>query len=227
MAKKYDVVGNPGHGGKDAGAVVRNDKEKDKVLVIAKAFETELERHDVSVLLTRTKDEYESSTEIIKECNNSGAKVAVSFHLNVDADPKTLDDGAGNGFEVFYWETSTEGKELAKCMEKQAKALGQNSRGLKTADLFFTRETTMPAVLVEMWFMDNKKDRAIGDTDAELKAWGVAMAKGVLDYLGKEWKPKSKTVYRVQVGAYAKKENAEKMQKKLKAKGFDATIVKG
>lgn len=233
MAIKYDVVLNPGHGGSDPGAVVRSTKEKDITLVVGKSCRDELKRHGLKVLMTREKDESEGAAEIIRECNNSGAKVAVSFHLNVDAKASTIDDGAGDGFEVYYWETSSEGKKLAACMEKRAKALGQNSRGCKTANLFFTRETTMPAVLCELWFMDNKKDRAVGDTLAKQKAWGVEMAKGILDYLGIKWKePKkepvkvtSKAVYKVQVGAFSKKANAEKLKAELQKKGYSAKIV--
>lgn len=226
MAKViYDTATNAGHGGKDPGAVVGSVKEKNKTLKVAKAVDRELERHGLKNFMTRDTDETETASEIIREVNTSGAKVAVSLHLNVDADPKTMNNGKGDGGEVYYWKTSKEGKKLAQCIEKRYKELGQNSRGCKTAELFFTRETDMPAVLVEMWFMDNAKDRKIGDTDAELDAWGVAIAKGILDYLGIKWKEPKKTRYRVQVGIYANKDNAEKMQKKLKNKGFDATII--
>jgi hypothetical protein len=77
---------------------------------------------------------------------------------------------------------------------------------------------------------DNDKDNDIGDTVAEQKAFGVAYAKAILEYLGVAYKPEVQAVapkgklYRVQVGAYSVKANAEAMQKKLKAAGFDAII---
>ena len=120
--------------------------------------------------------------------------------------------------------------------------IGQNSRGAKIKknaagkDYFgFIRETKAPAVIVECAFVDNKKDMQIIDTADEQKKMGVAIAKGILKTLGIAYKePKKETatdtnvggkLYRVQVGAYSKKENAEAMQKKLKAAGFDAVIV--
>ena len=55
---------------------------------------------------------------------------------------------------------------------------------------------------------------------------GEAIAKGILKTLGVEIQSEKSTLYRVQVGAYLVKANAEAMQKKIKAVGFDAFIVK-
>ena len=108
--------------------------------------------------------------------------------------------------------------------------LGQNSRGVKSGNhLYFIRKTAMTAVLVESFFVDNTKDRCIGDTLAEQTAFGVAYAKAILDYFGiayKENKTTSKkTIHRVQVGAYSDKSNAEAMKTKLKTAGFEEIIV--
>ena len=54
-------------------------------------------------------------------------------------------------------------------------------------------------------------------------AFGIAYAKAIIEYFGITYKPKS--TYRVQVGAYSDKTNAELMKKKLKSAGFDAVIV--
>ena len=104
--------------------------------------------------------------------------------------------------------------------------IGQNSRGAKTRknssgkDYYgFIRETKAQAVIVECAFVDNKKDIQILDTKAEQAAMGVAIAKGILKTLG------ISKLYRVQVGAYSVKANAEAMQKKLKAAGYDAIVV--
>jgi hypothetical protein len=69
--------------------------------------------------------------------------------------------------------------------------IGQNSRGAKIKknqygnDYFgFVRQTSMPAVLCECAFLDNKKDVQIVDTEAERKIMGEAIARGVLKTLG-------------------------------------------
>ena len=113
------------------------------------------------------------------------------------------------------------------------KAIGQNSRGCKTKansngkDYYgFIRETSCPAVICEGVFVDNKADASQADTAAEQKAFGVAYAKAILKTLGIRYKTSTKTtIYKVQVGTYNDKKNAEAQVKKLKAAGFDACIV--
>lgn len=204
-----------GHGGTDPGAVGNGLYEKTINLNTLLTCKSELERHGVKVVCSRTKDEKDPVTEEVKEANASGADIAVSFHINA---------GGGDGFEVYYYKSCSEGKKLAGLCEKYVKTLGQNSRGVKVGDhLHFIKKTTMPAVLVESFFIDNSKDKSIGDTLAEQTAFGEVYAKAILEYLGIAYK--AKKIYRVQVGAYADKANAEAMKTKLKKAGFEANIV--
>lgn len=213
MAK---VFLSAGHGGTDPGAVANGLYEKAINLNTLLACKSELERHGVTVVCSRVKDENDPVADEVTEANASGADVAVSFHINA---------GGGDGFEAFYYETSTKGKKLAGLCEKHVKTLGQNSRGLKSGNhLHFIKKTKMTSVLLESFFLDNTKDKCIGDTLAEQSAFGIAYAKAILEYLGIAYKTSSK-IYRVQVGAYSSKTNAETMKKKLKAAGFDGIIV--
>jgi N-acetylmuramoyl-L-alanine amidase len=227
MAK---VFLSAGHGGSDPGAVGNGLKEKDINLQTLRACKAELEAHGVEVVASRTTDENDPVGQEVKEANASKADVAVSFHVNA---------GGGDGFEAFYHTSSAKGKKLAQLGEKYVKAMGQNSRGIKSGNhLYFVKNTTMTAVLFESFFLDSS-DKTIGDTKAEQKAFGVAYAKAILEYFGiaytetkekptetKENTPTTNnTIYRVQVGAYGVKANAEAMQKKLKAAGFDAYIT--
>lgn len=226
MAK---VFLSAGHGGSDPGAVGNGLKEKDINLQTLLACKEVLEAHGVQVVTSRTKDENDPVGQEVKEADASKADVAVSFHVNA---------GGGDGFEAFYHTSSAKGKKLAQLGEKYVKAMGQNSRGIKSGNhLYFVKNTDMTAVLFESFFIDSK-DKAIGDTLAEQKAFGVAYAKAILEFLGipyvgtkkkptetKEKAPTSNTIYRVQVGAYSVKSNAEAMQRKLKAAGFDAYIT--
>lgn len=218
---KHKVFLSAGHGGSDPGAVANGLKEKDINLTTMLACNEELVRHGVSTVLSRTKDVNDPVQDEVREANASGATLAVSFHANA---------GGGDGFEAFHYAGNQNGKKLAQLMEKEVKAIGQNSRGIKTNNLMFTRETTMTAVLVESAFIDNKKDVKIIDTTAEQKAFGVAYAKAILSYLGIKYEEPKKVVsnklYRVQVGAYSDKKNADDMVKKLKAAGFANAFVK-
>lgn len=217
MAK---VFLSAGHGGSDPGAVSNGLYEKTINLNTLLACKNELERHGVKVVCSRVKDENDPVSEEVKEANASGADIAVSFHTNA---------GGGDGFEAFYYGSSIKGKQLALLCEKYAKALGQNSRGLKAGNhLYFIKKTVMTSVLVESFFVDNAKDKCVGDAIAEQTAFGVAYAKAILDYLGidyKENKQSPNKLYRVQVGAYVDKTKAETMKKKIVEAGFEAIIV--
>lgn len=215
-----------GHGGSDPGAVSNGTKEKDLNLSIALACRDVLLRHGVEVKMSRTKDEDDPLKEEIKECNEYAPTLAISIHNNA---------GGGDGAEVFHHYGGGPSKTLAENILGEIVKVGQNSRGAKIRknqygkDYYgFIRETSAPAVIVECAFVDNAKDLAIIDTAAEQKLMGEAIAKGILKTLNIEFVADTNVggkLYRVQVGAYAIKANAEEMQKKLKAKGFDSFIT--
>lgn len=210
-----------GHGGSDPGAVANGLYEETINLNALLACRDELLRHNVSVVCSRTSDVNDPVSQEVKEANASGADIAISFHANA---------GGGDGFEAYYYSASPKGKKLAGLCEKYVKVLGQNSRGLKSGDkLYFIKNTKMTAVLIESFFVDNSIDKTIGDTAAEQKAFGVAYAKAILEYLGITYEDiNSQTkLYRVQVGAYRNKSNAETMAIELKKSGYEANIVKG
>ncbi len=192
-------------------------KEKDSNLVVMLKCKEELERHGVDVVVNRTTDVEISLADKVAKANESDAEIAASFHSNA---------GGGDGFEVYYYSSSVNGKRLAELCEKYVRQLGQNSRGLKSGDhLYFVKNTAMPAVVAESYFLDNQTDVQIGNTKAEQEAFGVAYAKAILEYLGIAWKQSGKsTLYKVQVGAFSMRSNAEALQRELEAKGYCAFI---
>ena len=211
-------------GGSDPGAVANNIKEKDLNLSIALACRDELEKHGISVKMSRTKDENDTLSDEIKECNAFFPDLAVDIHNNA---------GGGDGAEVFYHYGGGKSKTLAENVLSEIVKVGQNSRGAKIRknangkDYYgFIRQTSCPAIIIECAFVDNASDLQILATESKRKAMGVAIAKGILKTLGIEYEGERGTLYRVQVGAYLVKANAEAMQKKIKAVGFDAFIVK-
>lgn len=222
MSKK--VFLGVGHGGKDSGAIGNGFREADLNISIALACQAELLRHGVIVGMSRTKDENDDLSEEIKECNAFAPDLAVDIHNNA---------GGGDGAEAYYHYGGGLSKTLAENILKEIVAIGQNSRGAKIKknsagnDYFgFIRQTNAPAVIVETAFVDNATDIKIIDTEAERKAMGVAIAKGILKTLGIEYKSETNTLYRVQVGAFGKKANAEALLQKIKSAGFDAFITK-
>lgn len=221
MAK---VFISAGHGGSDPGAVANNTKEKDLNLSIALACKDELVRHGIEVKMSRAKDENDPLSEEIKECNVYGPDLAVSIHNNA---------GKGDGAEVFHSHLGGKGKALAENILAEIVGIGQNSRGAKVRknangkDYYgFIRETSCPAVIVECAFVDNATDLKILATEGDRKAMGIAVAKGILKSLGAEYEAEKGILYRVVVGSYSVRANAEAMQKRLKEAGFSSFIAK-
>ncbi len=235
MSKVFIGVG---HGGTDSGAAANGFKEKDLNLVIALSCADVLLSHGVEFKMSRTKDENDTLNDEVKECNAYNPDLAIDIHNNA---------GGGDGAEAFYHYKGGTSKTLAENVLNEIVKLGQNSRGAKIKkNIFgkdyygFIRETKAPAVIVECAFVDNKTDIKIIDTAEEQKKMGVAIAKGILKTLGVTYKdPKAETepkaeqqadqkiIYRVQVGAYTVKANAEKTLNELKKAGFNGIIVKG
>jgi N-acetylmuramoyl-L-alanine amidase len=94
------------------------------------------------------------------------------------------------------------------------------------SNLHEVRETKMPAVLLELGFMDSATDVPVILTDK----YADQCAAAIVDVLVKRGKLTKKVVasnklYRVQTGAFKSKPNAEKHAVKLKAAGFDSIIV--
>lgn len=213
-----------GHGGTDPGAVSNNTKEKDLNLSIALACRDMLVRHGVSVKMSRTKDENDTLSEEIRECNAYSPDLAVDIHNNA---------GGGDGGEAYYHYGGGASKTLAENVLSEIVKIGQNSRGAKIRknangkDYYgFIRETSCPAIIIECAFVDNATDLKILASEGKREKMGQAIAKGILKTLGIEIQSETGTIYRVQVGAYKVKANAEDMQRKLKAAGFSSYITK-
>ena len=217
-----------GHGGTDPGAVVGALKEKDLNVQIALSLGRELKRHGVEVVYSRTLDVTEQLSDKIKRCNEAAPDLALDIHNNA---------GGGDGAEIYHHYGGGVGKKLAENILSEMVKAGQNSRGAKVKknsngrDYFaFIRDTACPAVIVECAFLDNEKDVLTVSTEGARKNVATAICKGILTTLGiayVEPKPEAKVIYRVQVGAYSQRENAVKMQEKLKKAGFDAIIKEG
>lgn len=209
MAKIFIGVG---HGGKDVGAVGNGLKEKDVNLSIALHLRSELQRHGVTVGISRTKDEDDTTSDEVRKANAFDPDYAVDIHTNA---------GGGTGFEVLHTLTGGRGKTLAANIEATMVAAGYKSRGLKTMvnsagkDYFgFIRSIAAPSIILECAFIDSS-DYQLIDSEADRQKIARAYARGILNTLG--------IAYQEEVSSVTKDE-AKKIIKE-KAGVSDATIV--
>src|SRR5690606_34781216 len=106
---------------------------------------------------------------------------------------------------------------------------GLRNRGLKKADFHMVRESKMPAILIEGGFMDSTVDIKKMRDDKVLDAVGKAIAEALAVYFGlkKKKKPAAPSkLYRVQIGAYSVKANADAQATKAKRAGYSPYIAR-
>lgn len=106
MAKVFIGVG---HGGADPGAISGSYREADINLIMALALKAELERHGVTVGISRTKDENDPLQEEIDEANAFKPDLAVECHNNA---------GGGDGFEVYRQTSTAYGQQSLRLAQK-------------------------------------------------------------------------------------------------------------
>lgn len=167
--------------------------------------------------------------KIVKKCNAHKVDLDVSIHLNCGRQDKN-GDGKTGGVEVLLYQEYSKAADAAKGVVKYVSDLGYTKRsdasspcpGIKLRpDLYYLRRASAPAMLIECFFVDDADD--VKKYDYKKMAKSIVL--GILGYVVDKQNA-SKETYRVQVGAFSDKENAENMVKKLKSKGFDAYITK-
>lgn len=171
-------------------------------------------------------------SEIVSKCNAHEADLDVSIHFNSGRNDKK-GDGDNAGVEVWLYNASSKAKSYATNVCKAVAALGFDNRGVKySTGLYVLKHTKAPAMLIECCFVDDADDIKLYN----YKTMAAAIVKGITGKTVSTSGTSSTTVstsktstttalYKVQVGAYSKKTNAESMVKKLKAAGFEASIV--
>ena len=172
--------------------------------------------------------------KIVAKCNAHKADLDVSIHLNCTANDKT-GNGKTTGTEVFLYSNASRAYDYAEGVCKAFELLGFKNRGIKyNPSLYVLKHTNAPAMLVEVCFVDDKDDVELYDC----KAAAEAIVYGITGQYVQEAPETDKAeeneetavgepgkIYRVQVGAYSVKKNAENMKKKLKEAGFDCFIT--
>jgi N-acetylmuramoyl-L-alanine amidase len=152
------IVIDPGHGGEDSGAIA-NDcyyKEKDIVVTYGNFLKDMLENSSgYNSYVTRADDRFVSLEGRTDMANHIRADAFVSIHCNSCQEPNTA-----HGFEVFHYPGATSARRLAEEIHQAWKEQHNISytRGVKPAEFYVLRKTHMPAVLIELGFINNDSD---------------------------------------------------------------------
>lgn len=156
--KNKIVVLDPGHGGKDPGAVAGKILEKDLNLKVSKILKDLLTNAGITVYMTRSDDRFVDLYERAAFANRLKANLFVSVHHNASPDTKA------QGVMTLYYpstkERSMTGKKFAQIVQKNlVEVLKTRDWGIiSRPNLVVTRETSMPAVIAELGFMSNSQE---------------------------------------------------------------------
>ncbi|MGE5572918.1 MAG: N-acetylmuramoyl-L-alanine amidase family protein [Bacteroidota bacterium] len=169
------VVLDPGHGGRDPGAVgIGGLKEAEVNLLLAHMVKARLEPF-YRILMTRMEDRTVSLAARCNLANVEGAALFVSLHCNAAANV------LARGAETYY--VSLSAKPLAEAIQKGLVKLGQRDRKAKKNRFYVLRNTKMPAVLVEAAFITNPEDAALLASVDFLNRAADVIAKAIREHM--------------------------------------------
>lgn len=176
MAK---IVLDAGHGGANPGATYNGRRESDDALALVLAVGEILENNGVEVVYTRTTDVYESPYQKAMEGNESGADYFVSIHRNSSPYPNQY-----SGVESLVYSRYGAAAALAANINEQLEQVGFVNLGVnERPNLVVLNRTQMPAVLVEVGFINTDADNQLLDERFEETA--QAIADGILQTIYK------------------------------------------
>lgn len=167
----YDkiLVIDPGHGGKDAGALSRNEDryEKDINLAIVMQLKELLDKENIKVYYTRTGDDKIFLRPRVTLANSVDCDYFISIHCNSNAVTSP------NGTEVLYYNNIEKGvsnQSLAQLFsEEMAKTVPLRCRGLvekHPKDIFIMDKSQVPTILIEVGYLSNNSDlNYLSDTE--------------------------------------------------------------
>jgi len=190
--EKMVVVIDAGHGGDDPGKIgVNKAEEKDINLAIAKRVQRLLQQNDISVIMTR---EYNDGLYDRSASNKKVQDMKNRLHLIQKSDPiltvsihqNSYHQEEIHGAQVFYYETSEEGKLAAGITQRLLieKVDPENKRVEKAnTSYYLLKKTETPIIIVECGFLSNWKEAEllISDTYQEKLAWAIHM--GIMEYV--------------------------------------------
>ena len=215
---EYKIMLDAGHGGEDPGAVSGGRQEKDDTLRLTLAVGDLLKNRGVDVEYTRTTDVYQTPFQKATIANQSGADYFISFHRNSSPTPNQY-----TGVETLIYNKSGIKYDMAKNIGGALGEVGFQDLGVKERPgLVVLRRTTMPAVLIEAGFLNTDQDNRMFDEKFDEIAQAIASA--ILGTLGEE-DVEGPTYYRVQAGAFTKRQNADQLLYELLDQGYPAFLL--
>ncbi|MCY7335718.1 MAG: N-acetylmuramoyl-L-alanine amidase [Chamaesiphon sp.] len=176
------VMLDPGHGGKDPGAISPGGlREVDVILPVAKRVAEILAKQGIAVKMTRNSDYFVGLDERVMMSREAGATLFVSIHANaIDNRPDV------NGLELYHYNIGQSFAEtvysaILDYVNKNGFFL--NGRRVRSARFLVLRKSSIPAILVETGYLTNEAESARLRRDDYQKVMAEGIAKGIIQYI--------------------------------------------
>jgi N-acetylmuramoyl-L-alanine amidase len=173
---------DPGHGGKDPGAIgLGGLREVDVILPVAKRVAEILAKQGIAVKMTRNDDYFIGLDERVMMSRAAGATLFVSIHANsIDNRPDV------NGLELYHYNI---GQSFAETVHSaildyvNKNGFFLNDRRVRSARFLVLRKSAIPAILVETGYLTNEAESARLRRDDYQKVMAEGIAKGIIQYI--------------------------------------------
>lgn len=162
--KQINVVIDAGHGGFDSGAIVNHVSEKQIVDRIITKIQTFNKNKNIVIHFTRSEDKFIPLKDRTDFINTIRPDLVLSLHVNASANPNT------SGLEFYVSKDSKSYEKSTVIAEKfQTKFTTSNWKvnKIKTANYHILQKSEVPAVLMEIGYLSNKKDQKLMENNTE------------------------------------------------------------
>ncbi len=178
-----------------------------------------LQNSGLDVEYTRTTDIYESPYEKATKANDAGVDFFLSIHRN-----SFPTDNVVSGVESLVYDKEGMKLQMAENINRQLESVGFTDLGITARpNLVVLRRTNMPAILLEVGFINSNTDNQL--FDEHFGEIVQAIANGILETIGTENTGADPAVYSVQVGAFRNPTYANRLLNELLEQDFPAAIV--
>jgi N-acetylmuramoyl-L-alanine amidase len=170
------IAVDPGHGGRDPGAIgIGGLQEKNVILPIGLELAEILKRQGMQVVLTRSKDVFLDLAPRTAIANRAKARAFISVHANAAG------TSSANGLETYYYGSGS--LKLAQTIHSNIlQRVSIRDRGVRRARFYVLRNTDMPAVLVEVGFVTGSQDSRNLGSGSYRRKMAEGIAQGVIRY---------------------------------------------
>lgn len=177
----YNIILDPGHGGKDPGAIALDGSyEKNLILSTAHVIADRLEDAGATVIMTRENDRTLLLEDRVSISHAYRTHAFISLHY--DAFPV----GTVNGFSTHYYTSYGNDRRLAQSIQTGiAEHINLHNRGIMQSNLHVLRENKNLAVLIELGFITNPNDFANIRTADYQQNVAEGITSGLINYFNR------------------------------------------